>query len=98
MATVLPLFSGTASGTGSPFEVLSGRRVGYSVFASGGSIGVASLEGSFDGSNWFSLDGGITQAGYEETSAVVRFVRALYDDQGHSGTAIVQALQSDEDD
>jgi hypothetical protein len=97
MAVVLPLFSGSASGTGSAYEVLTGRRIGYSVFASGGSIGLASLEGSFDGSNWFSLDGGISQASYEETDAVVRFVRAIYDDQSHVGTAAVQAIQSDED-
>ena len=97
MATVLPLFSGAASGTGSSFEVLAGRRIAYSAFASGGSIGVASLEGSFDGSRWLVLDGGIAQSGYEETSAVVRFVRAAYDDQSHVGTVTVQALQSDED-
>lgn len=98
MATVLPLFSGNTSGTGAAFEVLSGRRIAYCVFASGGSIGTASLEGSFDGSNWFGIDGSIGQATYDETAAVVRFVRAVYDDLGRVGTATVQALQSDEDD
>lgn len=94
MATVLPLFSGTASGTGSSFEVLTGRRMAFALFASG-SIGTASIEGSFDGSVWFSLVGSV--GNYSESTALVRFVRAIYDDLGRTGTATVQALQSDED-
>jgi hypothetical protein len=95
MAMVLPLFSGSASGTGEPFEVHPGRTVAFGAYASGGSINAPSIEGSFDGSHWFSVIGAL--GGYAETGDLLRFVRAVYDDLGHTGTATVLALQSDED-
>lgn len=65
--------------------------------ASGGSVGTASLQGSFDGIRWFNLDGSVALGAYEETNAIVRFLRVLYDNLGTVGTATIQALQSDED-
>lgn len=96
MATVLPLFSGTASGTGSAFEVLVGRNVAFGAYASGGAIGQVIAEGSFDGTHWFTINGSVS--GYSETDNLARFVRVTYDDLGRTGTATVLALQSDEED
>ncbi len=101
MATVLPLLSTvTASTTGSPFEVLVGRDVTFAwAYTGPGGAGSVTFEVSLDGTFWFPA--GITP-NYNNVPVVltypVRFVRALYDDQGHSGTVNVQALQSDEDD
>jgi hypothetical protein len=72
--------------------------VGYAVALSGpGGIGTVALEGSFDGSLWFILDN-VSVPGYALFDGPVRFVRASYDDGGHTGSITVQAVQSDEDD
>lgn len=100
MATVLPLLSAvTASTTGSAFEVLAGRDVTFVwAYTGPGGAGAVGIEVSLDGTFWFPA--GVTP-NYNNVPVVltypVRFVRASYDDQGHSGTMDVQALQSDED-
>lgn len=102
MADVKTLLSGvTTSTTGTAVEVLTGRRIAFTASASGGSIGNVALQGSFDGTHWFGVPSpaNVAQsASYVETGVLVKYIRAVYDDQGQTGAASAYLLQSDEDD
>jgi len=101
MATVLPLLTAvTTSTSGSAFEVLVGREVTLVWAYSGpGGYGAASVEVSLDGSTWFPSGVTLNPNNVPGVLATpVRFVRGVYDDQGHTGAITLQALQSDEDD
>jgi len=97
-ATFALLTGVTASATGSAFELpVVGREVGFVVALSGpGGIGTVALEGSLDGTLWFTL-ASVSIPEYVTFEGPVRLIRASYDDGGHTGSITVQALQSDED-
>lgn len=102
MSATLVLLSGvTASTTGPAFELpVVGREVSFNfAYVAPGGSGSVSIQVSFDGNFWFPS--GATLVANDVPNSLsypVRFVRAVYDDGGHTGSITVQALQSDEDD
>ncbi len=101
MSATLALLNGVnASTTGSTFELpVVGRDVSFFYFGTGpGGFGSVLIQVSADGSSW--APSGVSVV-VNSTPAVLsfpaRYVRAVYDDQGTTGTVSVQALQSDED-
>jgi hypothetical protein len=94
MASVVTLLSAANSETtGSAFEVLTGRDLTVAWFASGAGTVAPSVQGSFDGANWFSL----SVSNPSVITTPLKYVRGYYAGSSGAGVVTLQALQSDED-
>jgi hypothetical protein len=101
VSETLVLLNGvTSSTTGAAVQVpVVGREVALAAVVSGpGGFGSVVIQGSFDNSLWFALPGlSLGDPGFVTFASPIRWLRAVYSDDGATGAVTVQALQSDED-
>lgn len=92
MANVITLLEAVnVETTGDAFEVVVGRSITFAAFRSGGGTTSPELQGSLDGSNWFTLATGDLLV----NATPVKYIRGHYSGSTSVGVVTAQAIQSD---